>query len=70
MFWQDALQEAHERAMNKAISVFNASAFGAGSARSKFEKLLQTTLRKRFEVTAAPHLLLQLTMPAITCLSH
>ncbi|KAF6986294.1 hypothetical protein CFC21_004074 [Triticum aestivum] len=46
---EDALQEAHERAMNKAISVFNASAFGAGSARSKFEKLLQTTLRKRFE---------------------
>ena len=48
---QDALRLAHESAMNKAISVFNASAVGAGPARSKFEKLLQSSLRKSFEVT-------------------
>uniref|UniRef100_A0ACD5TDS6 Uncharacterized protein n=1 Tax=Avena sativa TaxID=4498 RepID=A0ACD5TDS6_AVESA len=46
---EDVLREAHESAMNKAISAFNASAVGAGSARSKFEKLLQTSLRKSFE---------------------
>lgn len=46
---EDALREAHEAAVNKAINVFNASAVGAGSARSKFEKLLQTSLRKIFE---------------------
>ncbi|CAM0953897.1 unnamed protein product [Alopecurus aequalis] len=46
---EDALREAHESAMNKAISAFNASAVGAGPARSKFEKLLQTSLRKSFE---------------------
>jgi hypothetical protein len=50
------LREAHESAMNKAISAFNASAVGAGSARSKFEKLLQTSLRKSFEVTVVPQL--------------
>lgn len=64
------MREAHERAMNKAMSVFNASAVGAGSARSKFEKLLQTNVKKTFEVTAASHLLLQLTMPMIAYLSH
>jgi hypothetical protein len=37
--------------MHKAISAFNASAVGAGSARLKFEKLLQSSLRKTFEVT-------------------
>lgn len=46
---EDALREAHEDAMKKAVSVFNASAVGAGSARSKFEKLLQSSLRKAFE---------------------
>lgn len=48
---QDSLREAHEDAMRKAISAFNSSAVGAGSARSKFEKLLQSSLRKAFEVT-------------------
>jgi len=48
---QDSLREAHEDAMRKAISAFNASAVGAGSARSKFEKLLHSSLRKAFEVT-------------------
>ncbi|KAF0927221.1 hypothetical protein E2562_031018 [Oryza meyeriana var. granulata] len=46
---EDALREAHEDALKKAVSVFNASAVGAGSARSKFEKLLQTSLKKAFE---------------------
>jgi hypothetical protein len=44
------LREAHEDAMRKAISVFNASAVGAGSARLKFEKLLHNSLKKAFEV--------------------
>ncbi|KAG2617548.1 guanylate-binding protein 7-like [Panicum virgatum] len=46
---EDSLREAHEDAMRKAISAFNASAVGAGSARSKFEKLLHSSLRKAFE---------------------
>ncbi|XP_006654786.2 guanylate-binding protein 3 [Oryza brachyantha] len=46
---EDSLREAHEDALKKAVSVFSASAVGAGSARSKFEKLLQTSLKKAFE---------------------
>ncbi|CAN6336811.1 unnamed protein product [Urochloa humidicola] len=46
---EDSLREAHEDAMRKAINAFNASAVGAGSARSKFEKLLHSSLRKAFE---------------------
>nr|CAB3460729.1 unnamed protein product [Digitaria exilis] len=46
---EDSLREAHEDATRKAISAFNSSAVGAGSARSKFEKLLQSSLRKTFE---------------------
>ncbi|XP_062232136.1 uncharacterized protein LOC133929411 [Phragmites australis] len=46
---EDSLREAHEDAMRKAISAFNASAVGAGSARSKFEKLLHSSLKKAFE---------------------
>ncbi|AQK92152.1 Guanylate-binding protein 2 [Zea mays] len=46
---EDSLREAHEDAMRKAISVFNASAVGAGSARLKFEKLLHSSLKKAFE---------------------
>jgi hypothetical protein len=49
---QESLREAHEDATRKAISAFNASAVGAGPARSKFEKLLHTSLRKAFEVTS------------------
>jgi hypothetical protein len=51
MGMQDSLREAHEDAMRKAISAFNASAVGVGSARSKFEKLLHSSLRKAFEVS-------------------
>ncbi|XP_008646628.1 uncharacterized protein [Zea mays] len=39
---EDSLREAHEDAMRKAISAFNVSAVVAGSARSKFEKLLHS----------------------------
>ncbi|KAL6610781.1 hypothetical protein ACP70R_040750 [Stipagrostis hirtigluma subsp. patula] len=46
---EDSLRQAHEEAMRKAITVFNASAVGAGSARSKFEQLLHSSLRKAFE---------------------
>ncbi|XP_066362699.1 uncharacterized protein [Miscanthus floridulus] len=46
---EDSLREAHEDAMRKAISAFNASAVGAGAARTKFEKLLHSSLKKAFE---------------------
>ncbi|KAJ4977225.1 hypothetical protein NE237_002331 [Protea cynaroides] len=45
-----ALREAHEEAVQKALAAFNASAVGAGSARHKYEKLLQNFFRKAFEV--------------------
>jgi hypothetical protein len=41
----------HEGAVAKAISVFNDSAVGSGSARLKYEKLLQSFFKKSFEVT-------------------
>jgi len=37
-------------AVQKALSVFNASAVGGGSARQKYERQLQTFFRKAFEV--------------------
>ncbi|KAJ4980552.1 hypothetical protein NE237_031389 [Protea cynaroides] len=43
------LREAHEEAVQKALTAFNASAVGAGSARQKYEKLLQNFFRKAFE---------------------
>lgn len=46
---EDSLREAHEDAMRKAISAFNAAAVGAGAARTKFEKLLHSSLKKAFE---------------------
>ncbi|WVZ99601.1 hypothetical protein U9M48_044871 [Paspalum notatum var. saurae] len=46
---EDSLREAHEDAMRKAVGAFNVSAVGAGSARSKFEKLLHSSLKKAFE---------------------
>ncbi|KAF9608690.1 hypothetical protein IFM89_010822 [Coptis chinensis] len=44
------LREAHEEAVQKSIAAFNASAVGVGSVRQKYEKLLQTFLRRAFEV--------------------
>lgn len=44
-----ALQEAHESALHKALAVFNSSAVGAGAARQKYEKMVQSTLKKQFE---------------------
>ncbi|OVA11104.1 Guanylate-binding protein [Macleaya cordata] len=43
------LREAHEEAVQKSLAAFNASAVGAGSAKQKYEKLLQTFFRKAFE---------------------
>ncbi|KAF9615547.1 hypothetical protein IFM89_024395 [Coptis chinensis] len=43
------LREAHEEAVQKSIAAFNASAVGVGSVRQKYEKLLQTFLRRAFE---------------------
>ncbi|GMH05476.1 hypothetical protein Nepgr_007316 [Nepenthes gracilis] len=44
-----ALREAHDEAIQKAMGVFNGIAVGAGSARQKYEKLLQNKFRKAFE---------------------
>ncbi|KAL6567382.1 hypothetical protein OROGR_001050 [Orobanche gracilis] len=44
-----ALKEAHEDAVQKTMSTFNATAVGAGSIRQKYEKRLQNFLRKAFE---------------------
>lgn len=47
---KDTLREMHEEAVAKAISVFNDSAVGSGSARLKYEKQLQSFFKKSFEV--------------------
>lgn len=47
---QAALREAHEEAVQTALSFFNSHAVGAGSARQKYEMLLQNCFRKEFEV--------------------
>ncbi|PIN06046.1 Actin filament-coating protein tropomyosin [Handroanthus impetiginosus] len=44
-----ALREAHEDAVHKSMDTFNATAVGAGLARQKYEKRLQSFLRKAFE---------------------
>ncbi|XP_008789979.1 guanylate-binding protein 4-like [Phoenix dactylifera] len=43
------LREAHENAVQKALTVFNTTAVGAGSARLHYEKLLYNFFRKAFE---------------------
>lgn len=48
---QVALRETHEAAVQKSLATFNADAVGAGSARKKYEELLQKFFRKEFEVT-------------------
>ncbi|KAB1201094.1 Interferon-induced guanylate-binding protein 2 [Morella rubra] len=44
-----ALRETHEAAVQKSLATFNADAVGAGSARKKYEELLQKFFRKEFE---------------------
>lgn len=44
-----ALREAHEEAVQNALSIFNTNAVGAGPARQKYETLLQNFFRKEFE---------------------
>lgn len=44
-----ALREAHEAAVQKGLAAFNASTVGAGTARQKYEKLLQTFFKKAIE---------------------
>nr|GMC78877.1 guanylate-binding protein 4-like [Ipomoea batatas] len=44
-----ALREAHEYAVQKSLSAFNATAVGAGSIRQKYEKRLQSFVKKAFE---------------------
>ncbi|KAF8409185.1 hypothetical protein HHK36_005259 [Tetracentron sinense] len=46
---EDALREAHEDAVQKSLAAYSATAVGAGSARQKYEKLLQNFFRKAFE---------------------
>lgn len=49
--FQAVLSEAHENAVQKALTIFNATAVGAGSARLHYEKLLHNFFRKAFEVS-------------------
>lgn len=44
-----ALMEAHEVAVQKSLAAFNANAVGIGSARKKYEALLQKFFKKTFE---------------------
>ncbi|KAF6155917.1 hypothetical protein GIB67_039248 [Kingdonia uniflora] len=44
------IRESHEEAVQKSLAAFNSRAVGAGSVRQKYEKHLQTFLRKAFEV--------------------
>uniref|UniRef100_A0A803LA16 GB1/RHD3-type G domain-containing protein n=1 Tax=Chenopodium quinoa TaxID=63459 RepID=A0A803LA16_CHEQI len=44
-----ALREAHEDTVQNALSIYNSNAVGAGSARQKYEMLLQNYCRKEFE---------------------
>ncbi|OIV93237.1 hypothetical protein TanjilG_27416 [Lupinus angustifolius] len=44
-----ALREAHEEAVRKSMAAYNASAVGVGSARKKYEGLLQKFFKKAFE---------------------
>ncbi|KAI4296815.1 hypothetical protein L6164_036738 [Bauhinia variegata] len=44
-----ALREAHEQAIQKSMAAFNASAVGGGSARKKYEDLLQKFYKRAFE---------------------
>lgn len=44
------MREAHEEAVQKSMATFNANAVGAGSARKKYEGLLQKFFKKAFEV--------------------
>ncbi|KAK7319744.1 hypothetical protein RJT34_04469 [Clitoria ternatea] len=44
-----ALREAHEQAVQKSMAAFNAGAVGVGSARKKYEGLLQKFFKKEFE---------------------
>ncbi|KAJ8761398.1 hypothetical protein K2173_001529 [Erythroxylum novogranatense] len=43
------LREAQEEAVQKSLAVFNANAVGIGSARKKYEGLLQKFVKKAFE---------------------
>ncbi|XP_044496441.1 guanylate-binding protein 3-like [Mangifera indica] len=44
-----ALREAHEEAVQRSLALFNAGAVGVGSAKKKYEGLLQKFFRKAFE---------------------
>ncbi|KAJ8431708.1 hypothetical protein Cgig2_005215 [Carnegiea gigantea] len=43
------LREAHEAAVQKALATFNVNAVGAGSARQRYDKLLQNFVKRTFE---------------------
>ncbi|KAL2328186.1 hypothetical protein Fmac_021613 [Flemingia macrophylla] len=48
-----AMREAHEQAVQKSMASFNAGAVGVGSARKKYEDLLQKFFKKAFEIMIA-----------------
>ncbi|CAH9137874.1 unnamed protein product [Cuscuta epithymum] len=44
-----ALREAHEEAVQKSMATFNATAVGAGTIRQKYDKRLQSFIKRAFE---------------------
>ncbi|MED6132973.1 hypothetical protein PIB30_023871 [Stylosanthes scabra] len=44
-----AMRESHDEAVQKSMAAFNANAVGVGSARKKYEVLLQKFFKKAFE---------------------
>ncbi|KAK3152840.1 hypothetical protein QOZ80_2BG0164220 [Eleusine coracana subsp. coracana] len=46
---EDALRDAHEAALRKALDAYNNAAVGTGSSRAQYEKLLNNFCRKAFQ---------------------
>ncbi|CAN6237960.1 unnamed protein product [Urochloa humidicola] len=46
---EDALREAHEAALRKALDAYNTAAVGTGTSRAHYEKVLNNFCRKAFQ---------------------
>ncbi|CAL5058560.1 unnamed protein product [Urochloa decumbens] len=47
---EDALRDAHEAALRKALDAYNTAAVGTGTSRAHYEKVLNNFCRKAFQV--------------------
>lgn len=59
------MREAHDEAVQKAMAAFNANAVGIGSARIKYEGLLQKFFKKKFEVMDIKNTVMKLLIYAL-----